>query len=140
MNPRLLEEAKRWLREAENDLDAAEAMVAAHHMNWACFLAQQAAEKAAKGFLYGQGVDDPWGHSVADLLRDVASYNASLTPLRQIGGLLDKFYIPTRYPNGLPGGLPSEAYSEAEARQAMSWAMDILKAIESRMSSEDKIE
>ena len=135
MNPRLLEEAKRWLREAGNDLHAADAMVAANHMNWACFLAQQAAEKAAKGFLYGQGVDDPWGHSVADLLRDAATYDASLAPLRVIGGLLDKFYIPTRYPNGLPGGLPSEAYSEAEARQAMSWAMDILKAVKSLTST-----
>jgi HEPN domain-containing protein len=131
MQPKHLEEAKRWLAEAANDLRAAEAMVAANHMNWACFLAQQAAERAAKGFLYGQGVDDPWGHSVADLLRDAATYDGSLARLRSIGGLLDKFYIPTRYPNGLPGGLPSEAYNEAEARQAMSWASEIIEAVTS---------
>ena len=131
MNPRPLEEATRWIEEAAKDLEAAEAMIAARHMNWACFLAQQAAEKAAKAFLYGQEVEDPWGHSVADLLRDAATYNASIAPLRPIGGLLDKFYIPTRYPNGLPGGLPSEAYSKAEARQAMSWALEVLDTVKS---------
>lgn len=131
MNTKPLEESARWLSEAARDIEAAEAMVATNHMNWACFLAQQAGEKAAKAYLYGQGLEDPWGHSVADLLRAAATYNASIAPLRAIGGLLDKFYIPTRYPNGLPGGLPSEAYNETEARQAMSWATEIIEAVRS---------
>jgi len=122
-----LEEANRWIRAAENDLQAAEAMVASRHFNWACFLAQQAAEKAVKAYLYAQGVEDPWGHSVADLLRDALTYNAALRDLQPTGALLDKFYIPTRYPNGLPGGLPSEAYSEAEALQARAWALTIIE-------------
>ena len=109
-------------------------MTGARHHNWACFLAQQAAEKAAKAFLYLQGADDPWGHSVADLLHDATTYDASLTKLQPTGGLLDKFYIPTRYPNGLPGGLPSQAYSEAEAHQAMAWAGEIIDAVASRLA------
>ena len=48
---------------------------------------------------------------------------------------MDKFYIPTRYPNGLPGGLPSEAYSEPEARQAMSWTAEIIQAVGSRLEA-----
>lgn len=104
-------------------------MVASRHFNWACFLAQQCAEKAAKAYLYARGVEDPWGHSVADLLADAVTYDDSLSSLMTTGALLDKFYIPTRYPNGLPGGLPSKAYSEMEARQAMAWAGSICLAI-----------
>jgi HEPN domain-containing protein len=132
MQPKWGAEAQRWLSEARNDIRAAEAMMEAGHMNWVCFLAQQAAEKAVKGFLYGEGVEDPWGHSVADLLRDAVTYNESLSSLQATGGLLDKFYIPTRYPNGLPGGLPSEAYSGDEAQQAIDWAVEVIGAVESQ--------
>lgn len=126
MRPKPREEGQRWLKEAAKDLEVARTMATAGHMNWACFVAQQAAEKAVKGYLYAQEVEAPWGHSVADLLRDAATYDASIASLQPIGGLLDKFYIPTRYPDGLPGGVPSEAYSDQEAKQAIAWAEQLV--------------
>lgn len=123
------EEAGRWLTEAGVDLSAAAAMVRSRHYNWACFLAQQAAEKAAKALLYAKGVEDPWGHSVADLLEDGATYDPQVAPLQPKGALLDKFYIPTRYPNGLPGGLPSKAFSQDEAEQAIALSASLVEAI-----------
>jgi len=37
----------------------------------------------------------------------------------ELAGLLDQYYIPTRYPNGLPDGIPSEAYNKTQAREAV---------------------
>lgn len=61
-----------------------------------------------------------WGHSVAELCQDVIALHAELEPLAKIGGPLDKYYIPTRYPNGLPGGIPSDAFTAADAEMAIS--------------------
>ena len=127
------DEAERWLHEARQDLAAGEAMVASRHFNWACFLAQQTAEKAVKAFLYAQGAEDVWGHSVAELLRDAVSHDASLATWQPLGGMLDKFYIPTRYPNGLPGGLPSQAYTADEARKALDWSGELIAAVGERI-------
>ncbi len=33
--------------------------------------------------------------------------------------ILDKFYIPTRYPNGLPDGIPHDSYTKDEALSAL---------------------
>lgn len=39
---------KDWLRQAKADLKAAEDSLKAEHYEWACFQAQQSAEKSAK--------------------------------------------------------------------------------------------
>jgi len=71
MNPTRHDEASRWLAQAQEDLGAARDLLASGHFALACFHAQQAAEKALKGFLHAQGADDPWGHAVSRLLADV---------------------------------------------------------------------
>jgi HEPN domain-containing protein len=127
------EEARRWLAEALADLDTARYLADGRRYNTACFIAQQAAEKAVKAFLYGQGVEDPWGHSVDALIEDAVTFDASLTSIRDDGPVLDKYYIPTRYPNGLPGGIPSRAYTADDARQAMTAADRIIAAVRQRL-------
>ena len=126
-------EAARWLEEARADQDTARYLADGRRFNTACFMAQQAAEKAMNAFLYGQGVEDPWGHSVATLVEDAISYDASLVPLRDVGPVLDKYYIPTRYPNGLPGGLPSRAYTREDAAQAISAAEGVIAQVAARV-------
>jgi len=67
--------------------------------NQVCFHAQQCVEKAIKGWLEAQGQSPPRTHRMADLLALVSTdlmgeiYDALL--------LLDRFYIPTRYPDAL---------------------------------------
>ncbi|MFA6110085.1 MAG: HEPN domain-containing protein, partial [Candidatus Latescibacterota bacterium] len=95
------QEGQRWLAQARQDLEAAAVLRESGHRNLTCFHAQQAAEKGVKAFLYAQGLDEVWGHSVAILLRDAATYQERFAALRPIGAALDKFYITTRYPNGL---------------------------------------
>ncbi len=116
-------------------MEAAESLRRDGHYNLVCFLAQQAAEKGVKAFLYDRGAEDPWGHAVCDLMSDAASYDESLAALRTTGAALDKFYIPTRYPNGLPGGLPAEAFTEEEAGRALEMADQILGEVRRRIGS-----
>src|SRR5438093_13127849 len=49
-----------WMRQAEADLDLSRSAMEDEHYEWACFAAQQAAEKAAKAvhFHFGQ---EAWG-------------------------------------------------------------------------------
>jgi HEPN domain-containing protein len=43
--------------------------------------------------------------------------------------LLDKYYIPTRYPNGLPGGIPKDAFDKVEAERAVDIARRAADAV-----------
>ena len=60
-------EAERWLRTAEEDLQAVEVLVKAGAFAQACFYAQQSGEKAVKALWYVSDAD-PWGHSIQRLI------------------------------------------------------------------------
>ncbi|HEY9246165.1 MAG TPA: HEPN domain-containing protein [Candidatus Methanoperedens sp.] len=53
-------EAKRWLLQAKHDLDDAYISLDGERFNLACFLSQQAAEKALKAYLIANKLE-PWG-------------------------------------------------------------------------------
>jgi HEPN domain-containing protein len=118
-------EAGRWLSTARDDLDAARILLDGRKFAHVCFLAQQAADKAMKAVLYGHGVE-PWGHSVRKLIEALVEAgvegSACLRAQADDAVVLDRFYIPARYPNGLPDLTPAEAHTEADARLALSLA------------------
>ena len=120
-------EGRRWLDQAVRDLDDARFNAAGKRFNVACFLCQQAAEKAVKGYLYAKGAESVWGHGVAELCDDAAQLDASFHVLRRRAGGLDKYYIPTRYPNGLPSGLPADAFSADDACLAIGLAEELIE-------------
>lgn len=107
-----------WWRQGEADLLHARAAAEDAHFDWACFAAQQAAEKALKS-VHQRLAQDAWGHSVTELLRalEVADVDEALLDRARA---LDKHYIATRYPNGLPAGAPADFYTRAEAERAIS--------------------
>lgn len=117
-----LREGARWLGQAEVDL------AAARHLEerfgaLACFHAQQAAEKALKAVLYAAGERLVLGHSVSALGDAVEKHSPGYEPLRGEIAKLDRYYIPTRYPNGLPeGGDPSAVFDREDARTAIAVA------------------
>jgi HEPN domain-containing protein len=117
-----------WLRQAEADLALARHAMLGAHFEWACFAAQQAAEKAAKAAHERLG-REAWGHSVTELL-DALRANAPEVDaaLLDRARALDKLYIATRYPNGLPTGAPADYYTRAEAERALADAEAILGA------------
>ncbi len=67
---------------------------------------------------------DPWGHSVQKLVMQFPQQDM----LKGIenwlihAAYLDKFYIPTRYPNGLPDLTPSQVYVLQDSDQAIEKA------------------
>ena len=121
-----MERSKDWMDEAEGDLEHARSDMERGYHNWACFSAQQSAEKAAKAVFQKMGAE-AWGHSVADLLNELAKrYNV---PEEYVNGALelDKAYIPTRYPNAHPSGSARRRYTKEEARRLIEHAEKIFK-------------
>jgi HEPN domain-containing protein len=120
-------QADRWLRTAGQDLRSAEILTEAGQYANACFLAQQAAEKAVKALCYAAGLD-PWGHSVQHLceMGPLTTVFAPRDEWAQKAAELDRLYVPTRYPNGLPDLTPGETFFESDARQALRLAQEFL--------------
>ena len=116
-------EAERWLLTAKEDLPAAETLSSAGIYALACFHAQQTEEKAVKA-LWRLIDADQWGHSVKKLITDFPRKDMieDLEGLADKAGLLDKFYIPTRYPNGLPDLTPGQIYVREDADQGIEAA------------------
>lgn len=135
MSRDIIGEARRWVAQATQDL--ADARLLAEHSRYAtaCFLCQQAAEKALKGVLYGAGADAVLGHSVRQLCDDITRMDPDVASRCAEWAVLDQFYIPTRYPDALPGGIPSEAYTEAQARGAIETAGSAISFARERVGS-----
>jgi HEPN domain-containing protein len=62
--------SKDWLAQAERDLEQAEASQRDGRHEWACFAAQQAAEKAVQALHLARG-QEAWGHVIARLLLEL---------------------------------------------------------------------
>ncbi len=125
-----LQEAHRWLAQARYDVDAAALNAREGYADVACFLAQQAAEKALKAYLHAQGERAVVGHATYLLLKRCRHYETSFGALHDVCRRLDQYYIPTRYPNGLPGGIPHDVYTQAQAQEAIGGARQVLDQVE----------
>jgi HEPN domain-containing protein len=127
-----MEEARRWFQTAESDLETARILHRNQRYAHACFHAQQAGEKAVKS-VWHLRAGDPWGHSVQKLIGDLEDFDAelfgNLRDLLPDGSKLDKYNIPTRYPNGLPDLIPDEAYLEDDARTAIGLSEVLIQRI-----------
>lgn len=137
MRHRSLDEGRRWLRQAEADLYWTRHLAdeGAHHL--VCFLAQQVAEKALKAFLYAQGEEIVLGHSVERLCAAAATFDSEFRVRSRSWSVLDGYYIPTRYPNGLPDGIPADVYTEQAARSAVDLAAEAVDFVATLLSEAD---
>ena len=99
----------------------------------ACFLAQQAGEKALKSLLYASGARRKalLTHSVFEMVQEAARKVESLGTLAEQARELDLHYIPARYPNSLPSGYPHAVYSRELAERARRAAEALIGAITS---------
>ncbi|MCS7177721.1 MAG: HEPN domain-containing protein [Anaerolineae bacterium] len=129
----MVQRARDWLRQAERDLEQAEDSRRAGRHEWACFAAQQAAEKAVKALHlhYGQ---EAWGHVVARLLRELPPQVAAPAPLIEKARVLDGFYIPPRYPNSFAEGAPFEHYGPLQSQEAIGYAREIVDFVRAQMA------
>ena len=124
-------EARRWLRQAEDDLKYAQLGLREGFSAQVCFQCQQICEKAIKALRYGQGERVVYGHALVEL----AAAQEIMAGFREHLAVLDQYYIPTRYPNGLPGGVPSEVYTRAQATAAVNVAQQIVAVVRRELTA-----
>ena len=125
--------AEDWFKQAQRDLIHAEDSRDAGHHEWACFAAQQAAEKAVKA-LHLRLKQEAWGHIVARLLSELPDDLAVPQDLVEKGRVLDNFYVPTRYANGHPSGAPFEHYGPLQSEEAIRYAREIIGFVRDQMA------
>lgn len=130
-----LAEGRRWLEQAREDLRWADHLAHEGGYHIACFLAQQVAEKALKGFLYSRGVDLVMTHSVDELLRMATAHDAAFRTTPKAWASLDGYYVPTRYPNALPGGIPARAFTKEMAAGAVGLAREVVEFVAPRIEA-----
>ncbi len=123
--------AKDWFAQAERDLEQAHSSKAENRHEWACFAAQQAAEKAVKALHLAVG-QESWGHVIARLLLELPmDITEALVDKARV---LDGFYIPTRYASGHPEGAPFEHYGKLQSKEAITYAGEIIEFVRDEMA------
>ncbi|MEM3439327.1 MAG: HEPN domain-containing protein [Candidatus Bathyarchaeia archaeon] len=115
-----------WLDEACDDYGAAEALHGLGKYGKACFLSHQACEKALKALLIKKLNRYESIHSAAELLRRAGGAVGVPEELLRKAEHLDRFYIPTRYPNAWPSGAPHKHYTRDDAEVALKYAKDVM--------------
>jgi HEPN domain-containing protein len=121
-----------WWTQARHDLHAARENARLGIHDWACFMAQQAAEKAFKALIQHAG-GDAWGHSVRELAALLPDEITVPGELHEGLVLLDRYYIPTRYPNGIASGTPAETYGAKDAETAVGLSEQVLRFVEGHL-------
>ena len=129
-----VEEGKRWLEQAAEDLKWARDLANRGGYHISCFLAQQVGEKALKAFLYAKGEELVIGHSVERLCTSAAELDKEFAEKVKIWSILDGFYVTTRYPNSLPDSIPARVYTSQAATQAVNIAEDIVNFVTQKIS------
>lgn len=123
------DEYTRWLEQALHTLESAGRDLEDGDYAWSCFKAQQAGEYAAKAVLRGYGRLAA-GHCILRLLEEMKVGGLILDEgLLGRAKLLDRHYIPPRYPYAYPSGSPFEFYDEDTAKQALAAASDLVESL-----------
>jgi len=125
--------ARDWLSQALRDLQQVEDSHRAERHEWACFAAQQAAEKAVMALHLHLG-QEAWGHVVARLLIQLPDTAVGDQALVEKGRVLDAYYIPPRYPNAHPEGAPFEHYGPLQSQEAVGYASEIIEFVRAQMA------
>lgn len=125
-----------WFRQALRDLEQARDSNAAGRYEWACFAAQQAAEKAVKALHLANG-QEAWGHMLAKLLYELPEGITVPDGLIDKGRVLDASYIPPRYPDSYPEGAPFEHFGSLQSEEAIRYAGEIITFVREKMAIEE---
>ena len=129
----MVNRAPDWFAQAEKDLSTSMRCAAAGDHEWACFIAQQAAEKAVKALnLHHNQV--VWGHSVAALLSQLPGEVSVPRELIERAGVLDTFYIAPRNLDSLPQGAPYQTFSRLQSDHAVEYAGAITEFVRNALA------
>lgn len=127
--PSALAEAREWISRATEDLEAAELTLRSTppHLGTSAFHAQQAGEKALKGFLAAHQVDFRPTHNLQQLYLPCADLEPGFRSFAAVAQTLTPYATRFRYPGG-----PLHP-SQAEAEQARRDAAALLEFVRHRL-------
>jgi HEPN domain-containing protein len=128
-----LSEAQRWFAQAEVDLKVALWDFEGKFWWEVCFKCQQAVEKALKSYCYATGERAILTHSLVEISRRCAKYEPGFSEFDSVFKKLDKYYIVTRYPNGLPGLTPAEYFDKFEAHESLELGAKVLDFVKKQL-------
>ena len=116
----VVQEARRWLRFSEEDLDVALRLLSSSPSapRHACWLSQQATEKALKAALVLEEVEFPFTHDL-DALRNLLPGSWSVRDTHPDLAELTEWAVETRYPGDWP------EHTDADATRAVSQARSV---------------
>jgi len=117
------------LDDALDSLGAAQDLLATGRWAKACFMAQQAAELAAKAALNALGRERK-GHDVHHLLEELGREVPEVLNFMEDAKILDQYYIPTRYMNAFAEGSARSHFTERQAKEAVSMAERVVRGME----------
>lgn len=131
-DPARVADTRSWLTKADTDCRAAAFELTAKPPFAAdvVFHAQQAAEKALKGYLAWHDVPFRKTHDLAEIGRQCVEIDSSLEPLLARAARLTEYAWKFRYP-----GAPDDPTRE-EAEKALAQAREVLEAILGRLPPE----
>jgi len=112
----MADRSRDWMEQAERDLAVARGNAQLGYHEWACFAAQQAAEKAIKAVHYSR-LRHARTHVLANLLESLEEDIPEM--LLERARVLDGYYIPTRYANGHDYGAPFKYFGKIHSEQAI---------------------
>ncbi len=109
-----------WLRFSGDDQKAARNLFKDGPWNMVCFHAQQAAEKSLKAYLHLRSNEVPRIHSLGKLVELCSQHDRTFQRIKNDALSLDRYYIPTRYPEAAPGMLEHGLPEKSDAKSALS--------------------
>jgi HEPN domain-containing protein len=119
-----------WIDQAERDLDVARHLAANAFHEWACFVAQQSAEKAVKAVRRSLGtpIDAIKKHDMTELLAEIPKLHPRPDPRLAQAATLDLHQQRSRYPGlrGLGPDAPCKTYQAMDSAGAITIAASVL--------------
>jgi HEPN domain-containing protein len=120
-----MQRAEDWLNEAQAELRAGRDLLTGEHWSWCCFTCQQAVEKALKAMCEHFRTPQ-FGHNLNMLLQAVEAHLSVAESMRMACARLNRYYIPTRYPDAFDRGAPADQFFAADAHQAVADAEEVI--------------
>jgi HEPN domain-containing protein len=124
----------KWLEFASRDLDGAEVLFEKARYHLACYLSQQAAEKALKAFLAKHLKRIPHIHELDEIHKRCSQIDSSFQSILQHCLDLTIFFNPVRYPDAEPGILPEGFPTREQAEAALNKAKEVIDFVRQRLA------
>ncbi len=131
-NPK--ETSRRWLAQAEHNLNMTRSLFESSFWAGACFHAEQTAQLALKAFLFARGRRFVNMHSIRSLAGECGKEDAGFSAFEAYGIVLDRYYLATRYPDVLPApAVPFESFTQQDAQQALNYAAEMVELVQTKI-------